>query len=97
MPLIKGGPIPEFLIENNLDHTSLPHEWFETFFTKNTHFIMDLVHQQQGTVGEFLQLRCVISGLHIFYSGRTEEDLGSLHCTRPVSFSIGGYEVSNTE
>ena len=29
MPLIKGGTIPEFLRENNLDHNSLPHNWFE--------------------------------------------------------------------
>ena len=32
--LIKGGPIPEFLHENNLDHTSLPHEWFEPFLPR---------------------------------------------------------------
>ena len=24
-----GGPTSEFLRENNLDHTRLPHEWFE--------------------------------------------------------------------
>ena len=34
MPLIKGGPIPEFLCENNLKHTSLPHEWFEPFLPR---------------------------------------------------------------
>ena len=26
-----GGPTSEFLRENNLDHNSLPHEWFEAF------------------------------------------------------------------
>ena len=26
-----GGPTSEFLRENNLGHTSLPHEWFEAF------------------------------------------------------------------
>ena len=26
-----GRPTSEFLRENNLDHTSLPHEWFEAF------------------------------------------------------------------
>ena len=26
-----GGHTSEFLRENNLDHTSLPHEWFEAF------------------------------------------------------------------
>ena len=26
-----GGPTSEFLCENNLDHTSLPHEWLEAF------------------------------------------------------------------
>ena len=26
-----GGPTLYFLFENNLDHTSLPHEWFEAF------------------------------------------------------------------
>ena len=34
MPLIKGGPIPEFLRENNLDHTSLSHKWFEPFLSR---------------------------------------------------------------
>ena len=34
MPLIKGGPIPEFIRKNNLDHTSLPHKWFEPFLPR---------------------------------------------------------------
>ena len=28
---VTGGPTAEFLSDNNLDHTSLPHEWFEPF------------------------------------------------------------------
>ena len=32
MPLIKGGSIPESVCEKNIDHTNLPHEWFEPFY-----------------------------------------------------------------
>ena len=31
MNIENGRPTSEFLHENNLDHTSLPHEWFEAF------------------------------------------------------------------
>ena len=31
MKIENGGPTSEFLRENNLDHTSLPHELFEAF------------------------------------------------------------------
>ena len=34
MALIKGGPIKEFLRENNINHTSLPHEWFDPFLPR---------------------------------------------------------------
>ena len=33
MKIENGGPTSEFLRENNLDPTSLPHEWFEAFLT----------------------------------------------------------------
>ena len=31
VPRNKGGPKSSFLREHNLDHTSMPHEWFEAF------------------------------------------------------------------
>ena len=30
-----GGPNAEFLSDNDLDHTSLPHEWFEPFLPRS--------------------------------------------------------------
>ena len=55
---VTGGPTAEFLSDNNLDHTSLPHEWFEPFvprsltslWTKytNTKALMD----NAGNIGE---------------------------------------------
>ena len=34
MPLIKGGPIPEFLREKKIDHTVLPHKCFKPFLPR---------------------------------------------------------------
>ena len=47
-----GGPTSEFLRENNLDHTRLPHEWFEAFLPSRMTSSWTLIHEHQGTDAE---------------------------------------------
>ena len=89
---VTGGPTAEFLSDNNLDHTSLPREWFEPFVPRsltslwtgytNTKTLME----NAGNIGE------IYPDFYPFTPDEMRRHLG-VYIVWSFFFSRGEYEV----